>query len=100
MTITGLPQQRLDISVESETPPSFCCECGASFDRASGPDKPRPGDLTLCIRCVSLNVFADDLTTRKPTDEEYLAAAADSDVQEMRRAILAVGQERKAAGHA
>jgi hypothetical protein len=97
MTLPGLPKRSLDISVETETPESFCCECETRFDRASGPATPSPGDLTLCIRCGSLNVFADDLTARRPTDEEYFAAAADSELQELRRAILAVGDAMKSA---
>jgi hypothetical protein len=58
------------------------------MDSCNGPDKPTPGDFSLCIRCASLNVFGDDMRLRAPTDEEIFTAAASSDVQEARRIIL------------
>lgn len=81
---------KLSIDVETETAPSTCCECGHDITHASGPVRPSPGDFSLCIRCASLNVFAEDMTVRKPTFEEYCVAAADSDVQHMRRILLAI----------
>lgn len=84
----------MKIDVETRLPQSKCCECGHQMDACSGPCEPSPGDLTLCINCGSLNVFADDLTLRYPTDDEFFAAAADSDLQRMRRAILALPRPR------
>ncbi len=80
----------MKIDVETRVPSSMCCECGYGMDACSGPSKPSPGDFTLCINCASLNVFADDLTLRHPLDEEFFAAAADSDIQQMRRVILSL----------
>ena len=76
------------IAVTTRLPDSQCCECGHRVTSSGGPDRPLPGDFTLCIRCGSLNVFAEELTLRAPTDEELLEAAVNSDLQEMRRAIL------------
>lgn len=81
--------------VESEVSSSPCCECGHVLDRVSGPDQPVPGDFTLCIRCTSLNVFAENMLFRRPTDDEIFNAAASSEVQAVRRIIL---RSQKAAG--
>lgn len=78
----------LQINVETRTPESHCCECGHTTDAASGPCAPKPGDLSLCIECGSLNAFAENLMLRKPTEEEYLDVAADANFQAARRAIL------------
>lgn len=32
--------------------------------------KPFPGDFSVCITCAGVLVFCDDLTVRKPTQEE------------------------------
>lgn len=69
--------------------PSPCVECKHVMDRVSGAGRPTPGDVTLCIRCGSLNVFDDALMLRMPTLDEFLDAAKDPEVQKLRRAILA-----------
>lgn len=86
--------RKTPIDVETEVPESTCCECGHRFTHASGPCKPSPGDYTLCIECTSLNIFADDLTVRRPTIEEYCTAAASSELQALRRVMLAVHARR------
>lgn len=73
--------------------PSPCCECKHVVDHTTGDGAPSPGDWTLCIRCGSLNVFDDNLMLRSPTLDEYLDAAKNSDVQRIRRAILAVNSK-------
>lgn len=57
-----------------------CSGCGEVFDRAScvGEDKaPRPGDVTVCIRCGHIMAFANDLSFRELTDAEMRAVAGD-----------------------
>lgn len=81
----------------TEIPKSQCCECGYEPDRVSGPGMPSPGDASLCIACGSLSIFADDLTMRAPTKDEMLQAAADSDIQRLRRIILQVNEDREGA---
>lgn len=78
----------LSVAIESETPNGTCCECGYKVNRASGPDKPSPGDYSLCIKCGSLNIFAEGMTLRSPTLDEFLLAAKDSEVQHLRKVIL------------
>lgn len=67
-----------------------CCACKHAMNLPRRPRPPAPGDLALCIRCASLNVVDDHLCFRAPTVDEYLTAAADSDIQAARRAILRV----------
>jgi hypothetical protein len=87
----------IDISHTSKVPPGKCVECGYETDHASGgKESPEPGDASLCIMCGSLSIFADDLTLRAPTVQEMLRAAADRNIQTLRRAILMVREEREA----
>jgi len=90
-----MSKPNIDISVQSDTPETQCCECKANLDAAAGPCKPEPGDFTLCAYCGSLNVFTDNLALRPPTDEELLEAAKDSEIQAMRRITLRAIKERQ-----
>ena len=93
-----MKRHRINMDVETEMPSSQCCECGHSMDRVSGPISPVPGDLTLCIRCGSLNALGVDMRLRAPTQDEMLTVAADPDFQRARRAILTItGNPRRAA---
>ncbi|MBX9587867.1 MAG: hypothetical protein K2X43_01090 [Hyphomonadaceae bacterium] len=71
----------------------ICVECDHAMTHTSGPDSPRPGDLSLCIRCGSLNIYDDAMRFRRPTIDEYLQAAADRELQRLRRAILSIPQK-------
>jgi hypothetical protein len=46
---------------------------------------PRPGDITICLYCGHLLVFADDLTVRNPTDAEMTSLAGNREVLRMQR---------------
>ena len=55
------------------TPRSPCPDCGAGLDRATETRPgavPRPGDVSICMHCNAVNVFAEDLTVRRPTAAE------------------------------
>lgn len=50
-----------------------CPQCGAPNNRATSmgsDDAPSPGDVSLCVGCGTILVFADDLSSRKPTTDE------------------------------
>jgi hypothetical protein len=53
----------------------WCCR----RELVAVPDEPEAiaGELTICIECAALNVFADDLTLRAPTEAECRAANED-----------------------
>lgn len=76
----------LDIKV----PTSHCCECGKKLDGCCGESvRPSSGDMAICFYCASLNVFADDMTLRRPTDDEYIQSTKFHGLQELRKKILA-----------
>ena len=80
-------------------PPTPCVKCGALNDRAARLEDdcvPKPGDVTICFRCHHLMVFADDMTTRNPTDEEIVAIAGDEDVIRHLRALGRYKEEANA----
>lgn len=82
------PVENFDIETRVQSSP--CCDCGAKLDGAAGSATPSPGDLTLCIYCSGLNTFDDELKLRRPTEEEYLLAAANSEIQLMRQIVLQI----------
>jgi hypothetical protein len=72
----------------TDVPASCCCECGNVLELCTGKAKaPSPGDFSLCFRCSCLNVFDRELRLRKPTDDEIFAAAADPELQALRRGV-------------
>jgi len=44
-------------------PSSACPVCGTLLDAATGKTgtRPKPGDLTLCIKCGEILIFEDDM---------------------------------------
>lgn len=75
-SLANREQEDFNFDVKTQVAASVCCECGAMLDGVSGPCQPSPGDMTLCIYCGCLNVFDDDMLLRRPTDDEFLEAAA------------------------
>jgi hypothetical protein len=76
---------------------SPCTSCGEMLDGATcvGNDiGPSPGDVTVCISCGHIMVFADDLSFRDPTDAEIVAIAGDPYVLMIQRARAAVANKR------
>jgi hypothetical protein len=56
-----------------------CPFCEYDMTHVTGVDHdqaPKPGDLTMCIRCGAWCVFTDELALRKPTTEELADIAA------------------------
>jgi len=47
-----------------------CPHCGASIDAVAGPKKLEPRDLALCIQCVELIIYDDQLKPRALTKRE------------------------------
>lgn len=57
-------------------PMSTCPTCGYQVDAATHPvnDKavPKPGDLSLCMKCGELMTFNDDMTLRLSSIEDVM----------------------------
>lgn len=77
---------------------SRCLNCGRALDAASSmttKQKPRPGDVTICIDCGHIMAFADDLSMRALTDTEMIAVAGDRDIVMTQRALAELRKDRK-----
>jgi hypothetical protein len=67
------------------TPLNHCINCGKPIDSASAtpdfPDvPPSPGDVAICLDCVHVHIYADDLTLRNPTEAELVDIAGDPEI--------------------
>jgi hypothetical protein len=54
---------------ETRLPACHCPYCETRLDAATNLAKvimPKPGDISVCIQCAQILIFADDLTLRKP----------------------------------
>lgn len=71
-------------------PPEHCTECNQLLDAASfiGDErvKPRPGDISLCIRCGHMTAFKDDMRRRELSDEEMHEMAGNAALLKLQRA--------------
>lgn len=85
----------VNLDIDTDTPDLVCVECRYAADRTAGPRKPEPGDMTLCCGCGSLNIFTEDMRWRRPNDEEFFEAAAHSELQAARRAIIEMNARRR-----
>jgi hypothetical protein len=66
-----------------------CVSCGKLNDSATDPleeVQPIPGDVSICMYCGHISVFALDLTLREPDLEEARAIAADPEILAIQRA--------------
>lgn len=59
-----------------------CAECGEVHPRQTSvyepsSAKPSPGDRSICINCLAVGIFGDDLKLHRPTDDEVLEIAKD-----------------------
>lgn len=58
---------------KTRLPACRCPYCGTQLDAATKLDRaimPKPGDISVCIKCAQVLVFADDLMLRKPKPDE------------------------------
>jgi hypothetical protein len=72
-------------------PKTGCLNCGKPLDAAGrpGPDgaRPGPGDVTVCLGCGHIMIYADDMTMREPTAEEVVEIAGDPEILEAQRFV-------------
>lgn len=77
--------------------PTICPECFYRFDHASGAfddSVPKPGDVTLCLKCGHALVFDQQLGVREPNEQERTEIANDVRIQKARRALQTIRHER------
>jgi hypothetical protein len=76
--------------LDTRVPESSCPNCGKRLDAAvstEGDHKPSPGDITICMNCRHLCVFAKDMGLRELTDDEVVAVAGDKRVLRAMKAL-------------
>lgn len=85
---------------EREVPVQDCIECGYRIDTTAnmfGARFPKPGDITVCIKCGHLTAFDFHMKQRKLTDEEMLYISGDKRllaIQEARGRLLKEMEEK------
>lgn len=81
-------------SLDAMAVPSPCGHCGKVLDGASGAhgEKPKPGDVSVCMSCTGANTFGEDLRLVPLSDAEVEAHEAHEQIragQDLLRGILA-----------
>jgi hypothetical protein len=74
----------------THVPTCHCLVCGATLDAATAMghrSRPKPGDLTICLRCGATMKVADDLTVRAMTEEEAAEIERDPQLVEFLRRV-------------
>ena len=75
--------------------PDVCPRCGYRVDTASAPSgTPRPSDFSICLSCLSVNRFGDDLKLRRCPDSEWTAMPEADEIRRYRRAGLVLARLR------
>lgn len=68
----------------TRTPECQCLHCGCKLDSVTGADgnRPRPGSITVCMRCSAVMKLDDELKPRGMTDAEVAEIVADPQMLE------------------
>jgi len=78
---------------------SSCLNCGKNLNAAASfatDKRPDPGDMTVCVDCGHVMIYADDLSVRAPTDAEMVDIAGDPVLLETQRRLAAFRDWEKA----
>lgn len=66
-------------------PTSHCPSCGQELDGSTETarigDRPKPGDIAVCIYCAAVNQFGDDLMLEPVTGDKLAEVMADPVVE-------------------
>lgn len=78
---------------------STCPGCGKHLDGATAPgdEAPSPGSISVCVYCLSVAIFDDDLLLRAPLpgELEALPPAARANLDACRKTVLVMQQHRE-----
>ena len=87
------------MSSVTRTPVNRCLNCRKKINAASPVDPharpPEPGDIAICLDCAHVQIYADDMTVREPTDAEIVEIAGDP---EMVQAVEMIGEYNRSRG--
>lgn len=73
----------------TKLPESACLDCGKQLNGATAVDnrqRPKPGNISLCLYCGHIMAFDDALRLRNLTDEEMIEIAGDPRIVDVQRA--------------
>jgi hypothetical protein len=80
------------------TPACNCPWCGTQLTAATDPkdesNAPSPNNAALCLQCGEWCMFTEDLTLRKPTDEEFEMIVANETGRDIRAAWVELRKNR------
>lgn len=82
------------LEIETRLTPSTCVDCGYMLDTCSGEADPKPGDITICIRCAGINAFDKNLILRRPTEKELVEIGGDPGMKKIIEAIHRLNKDR------
>ena len=85
--------------MKTRTPKESCPSCGYEYDCAADvldtPRSARAGDVSICISCGHIMVFAADLSKRELTDEEAHKIAGDRRILRLQKLRKQLEEQRK-----
>lgn len=61
--------------ITTEIPAQNCSRCGYLVEATTGvnnQERPNPGDISICMGCGHLTLFAENNARREPTSDEAL----------------------------
>jgi len=73
-------------------PPDACLDCKTPLDAVTDPitnQRPKPGDITICLRCGHVMAFGKKLRVRPLTDDELIEMAGDPEMIYLQKARAA-----------
>ena len=80
-----------DLDESWPMPESSCPVCKHKFNRVSDlkeSKRPKPGDITLCIKCAAVLHFDKEMRVQKLPCMDLLDEAHQNQIQKLRAAIL------------
>lgn len=76
---------------------NYCPSCGKELDAATSVEKearPKPGDISICFYCGSINTFQEDLKLQQMGPQEYFDLP--DEVQRSIQSYVRLIKERRA----
>lgn len=104
-TMPNRPLTAFSVSIEPYVKPqrhnmaaSKCLDCGRELDTATSFDskqQPKPGDISICLHCGNVMVFADDLSLRELTEQDAHDIAGDPNLLKLQEARAKAMKQQK-----
>lgn len=66
----------------------YCNHLMDAISQIDGDSLPNPGDASICIKCINISIFDENLNLRKPFPEEDAAIKQSPDIIKMQHLIF------------